>query len=110
MLAEHPLAAGLEEQLHQIMTFLEAYLADRTYFGGDALNLADIVAGATIPLFQRLGFSLDSYSTLSRWSQTITARPAWQMSSPSDSELEVWQQVVRRWIRVSQKRQQRQTA
>ncbi|ESA33464.1 glutathione s-transferase [Leptolyngbya sp. Heron Island J] len=108
MMAERPLAPGLNEQLHQIMQFLEAYLVQHTYFGGDTLNLADIVAGATIPLFQRLGFSLAPYPVLSRWCQAITTRPAWKVSSPSDSELEAWQQVVRRWIRVSQKRRQRQ--
>ena len=110
MMAERPLTEKLAKQLHQIMTFLESYVAQQTYFGGAVINLADIVVGATIPLFQRLGFSLAPYGNLSHWCQTITARPAWQMSSPSDSELEAWQQVIRRWIQVSQKRRQRQTA
>ncbi|MEM6255529.1 MAG: hypothetical protein AAF821_21655 [Cyanobacteria bacterium P01_D01_bin.156] len=58
--------------------------------------MADIVAGATIPLFQRLGFSLAPYPVLSGWCQTIAARPASQLSSPSDRELEMWRQVAQR--------------
>ncbi|MEM1241465.1 MAG: glutathione S-transferase family protein [Cyanobacteria bacterium P01_H01_bin.26] len=107
MLAERPLSETLTNQLDQIMEFLAAHLVQQTYFGGDGLNLADIVAGATIPLFQRLGYSLEPYPALDHWCQTITARPAWKISNPSDSELEVWQHVAQRMIRVSQKRQRR---
>lgn len=107
MAVEQPLSPALVEQLHQVMLFLEAHLTNQTYFGGETLNLADIVAGATIPLFQRLGFSLEPYAALGHWCQTIIARPAWQTTSPRNAELDAWQQVVRRWIRVSQKRQQR---
>lgn len=110
ILADGPLPERLAKQLHQIMQFLETHLKNQTYFGGEAINLADIVAGATIPLFQRLGFSLDSYPALSHWNQAVTARPAWQTSSPSDRELEVWRQVAQRMIRVSQKRRQRQAS
>lgn len=104
MSAEQPLSSKLAEQLHQVMVFLETHLTHHPYFGGKTLNLADIVAGATIPLFQRLGFSLQPYPALSHWCQMITARPAWQATSPSDDELDAWQQVLKRWIRVSQKR------
>jgi len=104
MMTEQPLSKALVDQLHQIMVFLDNHLEERPYFGGTNLNLADIVAGATIPLFQRLGFSLEPYAALGHWCQTITSRPAWQATSPSDDELDAWQQVLRRWIRVSQKR------
>ncbi|MGD1853178.1 MAG: glutathione S-transferase family protein [Leptolyngbyaceae cyanobacterium] len=107
MLADRPLSKDMAHQLDQVMIFLSAHLTDQPYFGGEVLNLADIVVGATIPLFQRLGFSVQPYPALSQWCQTIRARSAWQMSSPSDDELDAWQQVVRRWIRVSQKRAQR---
>lgn len=69
------------------MLLLEAQLAQQTYFGGNGLNMADIVVGATIPpLFQRLDFSLTPYPALSHW-----------------------QKVLRRWIQVSRKCHQRQT-
>ncbi|MEO0867783.1 MAG: glutathione S-transferase family protein [Cyanobacteria bacterium J06642_11] len=104
MMAEQPLSKQAAHQLDQIMVFLASHLGSQTYFGGEGLNLADIVVGATIPLFQRLGFSLAPYPSLSRWCKTITTRSTWQASSPSDEELDAWQQVMRRWIRVKQRR------
>lgn len=107
MAADHPLSPKLAEPLHQVTQFLENGLGDRIYFGGNALNLADIVVGATVPLFERLGFSLTPYPGLGRWCQTITTRSAWQVSSPTDAALDQWKQLLQRWIKADIKRQQR---
>lgn len=102
---EQPLSPELAEQLHQVMQFLENSLGSHPYFGGETLNLADIVVGATVPLFERLGFSLGPYSSLRHWRQAVTARPAWQLSSPTDAALDEWKQLLQRWIKVGMKRQ-----
>lgn len=105
-----PLSPELAEQLHQVIQFLEASLGPHAYFGGESLDLADIVVGATVPLFERLGFSLEPYSSLRHWCKTVTSRPAWQISSPTDAALDEWKQLLQRWIKVGIKRQQRARA
>lgn len=103
--AEHqPMSEKTTAHLETCFSFLEQQLTGKDYFGGDTLNLADIVAGSTVPLFHRLGLSLEPYPSLSRWRSRICARPAWQLTNPSDDDLAQW----KRWIQLQVKRRQRQ--
>lgn len=95
------------ESLATVLRFLNDGLAGRPYYGGEGINLADIVVGAAVPLCRRLGLSLKPYPALGAWCDRITARPAWQTSSPGDAELEAWRQYLQRWIRAKRKRQTR---
>lgn len=105
---EHiPLTKDIEAQLDTALIFLNDCLGERIYFGGDSLNLADIVVGSTIPLFCRLGLELSSYPSLDRWCGEITARPAWQKTNPSDSDFCAWKHLIQRWIKIAIKRQAR---
>jgi glutathione S-transferase len=87
------------QHLHLVLKFLNEQLGQYPYFGGDLFSLADIVAGATIPLLCRLGLSLTAYPALSDWHERIIARPAWCQSEPSDCDLKVWQRWIQRMIK-----------
>jgi glutathione S-transferase len=101
--AEQPIAADGQQRLATVWRFLEDELPDHQYWGGDRLNLADIVAGVTVPLFHRLGVSLADYPRLDAWRQRIASRPAWQATEPDDESLQRWQ----RWIQLQIKRNTR---
>lgn len=102
--AEHqPLSEKTLAHLETCFQFLASQLRDQAYFGGELLNLADIVAGSTVPLFSRLGVSLQPYPSLQRWQSRVLERPAWQETQPSDHDLQRW----KRWIQLQMKRRSR---
>ncbi|MDV3352713.1 glutathione S-transferase family protein [Leptothoe sp. LEGE 181152] len=103
-----PLTADVKQQLNAALTFLNSHVGKGGYFGDTHLNLADIVVGATVPLFCRLGIGLTDYPALNQWNNHITARLAWQATNPSDVDFEAWKQLLQRWIRIAMKRQKRQ--
>lgn len=71
---DHPLPKATAQHITTCLAFLTAQLGNKTFFGGKDLNLADIVAGATLPLFVRLGIDLDA--GLKRWHHQIVQRQA----------------------------------
>ncbi|MGB3292508.1 MAG: glutathione S-transferase family protein [Phormidesmis sp.] len=95
-----------KDHLETCFQFLEEQLGEKDYFGGDRLNLADIVTGSTVPIFSRLGISLQSYEALSRWQSRIVERPAWQQTNPSEDDFQQW----KRWVQLQVKRHQRNRA
>ncbi|NEQ53284.1 MAG: glutathione S-transferase family protein [Leptolyngbya sp. SIO3F4] len=103
-----PLSKDIEDQLSIALKFLNNSLGNQLYFGGDKLNLADIVVGATVPLFCRLGLEISSYPALNRWCNEITARSAWTRTNPNDEDFYAWRTLLQRWIKVAIKRQIRQ--
>lgn len=103
-----PLAQKAKRELDMGLSFLNTCLDKERYFGGDRLNLADIVVGAAVPLFARLGVELTDYSALNQWCTNITARQAWQMTNPSDGDFNAWKNVIQRWMQIALKRQTRQ--
>ncbi len=103
---EQPLPQEVATHLETCLQFLTQQLGEGNYFGGDRLNLADIVAGSTVPLFHRLGLSLQPHTAIDRWNARITARSAWQQTNPSDCDFQQWQ----RWIQIQVKQHQRNLA
>ncbi len=87
------------QHIHLVLNFLNAQLGKHPYFGGDLFTLADIVAGATIPLLCRLGVSLKAHPALCDWHERIVARPAWCQSEPGERDLKVWQRWIQRMIK-----------
>lgn len=80
----------LEEAKKKIATglsFLENLLGDRTYFGGEQLSLADIVAGISVSSMHYFQVSLDKYPILSAWCDRLVQRPAWVKTAPSDEDI-----------------------
>lgn len=101
-----PLTPEKKDHLETCFRFLNEQLGEADYFGGDRLNLADIVTGSTVPIFSRLGISLQSYEALSRWQSRIVERPAWQQTNPSEDDFQQW----KRWVQLQVKRHQRNRA
>jgi glutathione S-transferase len=100
---EQPVSDDAQQRLATIWRFFDDELQDHKYLGGDRLDLADIVAGVTVPLFHRLGASLADYPRLDAWRQRIESRPAWQATAPDEESLQRWQ----RWIQLQIKRKTR---
>ncbi len=112
--AHQPIPDSVQQRLATAWQFLENELQDQKYFGSvgvpsppeNCLNLGDIVAGATVPLFHRLGVSLADYPRLDAWRQRIEARPAWQQTRPNEENFQRWQ----RWIQLQLKRRNKSYA
>ena len=97
-----PVSNKTVEDVTAILQFLNQQLDNGIYFGGDRLNLADIVVGATIPLLCKLGVSLTPYPNLDRWHEAISSRAAWRETEPSQEDFQNW----RRWIQLMIKRRE----
>ncbi|MEL6788690.1 MAG: glutathione S-transferase family protein [Cyanobacteria bacterium J06607_15] len=61
---------------------------DRPYFVGSNLTYADIVAGTAVAAIPNLGISLNPYTKLSRWLESLQQRPSWQQTAVSPEDLE----------------------
>lgn len=103
---QQPLSPATQAEIDTCMQFLNQHLGENAYFGGERLNLADFVAGATVPLFSRLGYNLSAYPMLQRWVDRLAQRPAWQQIQPSREDFQQW----KRWINLRAKRRQRQSS
>ncbi|PSB28234.1 glutathione S-transferase family protein [Chlorogloea sp. CCALA 695] len=106
---QQPLSDTQQTRLATVWQFLDDELQGKTYFGGDRLNLGDIVAGATIPLFHRLGVSLHDYPCLDAWRQRISDRQAWQQTQPDESSFQRWQKWVQLQIMRKTKSEEKLT-
>lgn len=76
----------LEESRARLATglsFLENLLGDCSYYGGEQISLADIVAGTTVSVLHYFNVSLDEYPILSAWCERLVQRPAWVETAPS---------------------------
>lgn len=105
---EQPLSQEITGHLESCLRFLDQALGDGDYFGGDRLNLADIVAGATVPLFSRLGLSLQAYESLQQWQSRIMARSAWQLTQPNDPDFQQWKRWIQLQVQRAKRNRQRQ--
>ncbi|MBW4662890.1 MAG: glutathione S-transferase family protein [Chroococcus sp. CMT-3BRIN-NPC107] len=106
---QQPLSDAKQTHLATAWQFLDNELQGKTYFGGDRLNLGDIVAGATIPLFHRLGVSFNEYPYLEAWRERISDRPAWQQTTPDEPSFQRWQKWVQLQIRRKTKSEEKLT-
>jgi glutathione S-transferase len=91
----HPRAAVLNAGLN----FLTQQLGDDLYFGGDRVDLADCVAGVTLPLLHRLGIDMRDYPELKNWMERLYKRSSWQMTEPSVEDFGQWSRYVQLMIK-----------
>jgi glutathione S-transferase len=98
-----PIPEDIVKHLDTTLQFLNNQLNDCIYFGGENLNLADIVVGATVPLFCRLGLELKPYPALNHWHQNITTRKAWIETKPNDQDFNAWKRWLQLMIQRSKK-------
>lgn len=92
------------QQLATVLDFLSQQLQGAAYFGGEDISLADITAGATLPLVRRFGFDFADHPAVAAWLDRLMARPAWQQTEPSDDAFAAW----KRWMSLMVKRRLRQ--
>ena len=78
------------------LKFFEAKLGDQSFFGGDHLSIADIVLG-TVP-FPTLGLPLDNYAGLKAWRDRLLARPAWQITQPSQEMVDDFRERIKQMM------------
>ncbi len=99
-----PLSQATAEQIETCLQFLNRQLGESAYFGGDQINLADVVAGATVSLFARLDLSLQSHSALHAWQARITQRPAWRETRPNEPDFQQWKRYVQVQVKLHKRR------
>ena len=85
-------------QVSTVLTFLSAQLGTDNYFGGNRISLADITAGAALPLIERLGFDLQEYPAIGAWCVRVMEREAWRQTEPEAEALNAWKRWVTRMV------------
>ncbi|MBW4620889.1 MAG: glutathione S-transferase family protein [Cyanosarcina radialis HA8281-LM2] len=68
--------------------FYQDLLSDCSYFAGDELTVADIVAGTLVPSLPLFGFSFDNYPRLQAWMERLVMRASWQQTTPQPEVIE----------------------
>ncbi|MEM6522009.1 MAG: glutathione S-transferase family protein [Cyanobacteria bacterium P01_C01_bin.70] len=71
-----------QQRINQILQFFEALLGTTTYFVGETLTLADIVAGTLIP-----SLPLINYPRLRTWAERLTRRESWQQTAYTEADI-----------------------
>jgi glutathione S-transferase len=72
-----------QQQVTSILNFFEELLNEQTYFAGDELTLAEVVAGTLVP-----SLPLENYPRLKAWSERLTQRESWQQTIASPEAIE----------------------
>ncbi|WP_066424718.1 glutathione S-transferase family protein [Anabaena sp. 4-3] len=104
---ESPQFGKAVEHINIGLKFLSEIIGDRTFFSGEQLTLADIVAGTVIPFLPNLGVSLDDYPQLKNWCEQINQRPAWQKTKLNDADFEEFKRRVRFLVRLRRREMNR---
>lgn len=86
--------AKAKRNIKRILGFFTELLGDNIYFGGEQFTVADIVAGNTVVLIDRLGFNLDDFPSIDAWNQRLQSREVWQKTQPDREQLEGWTKYV----------------
>ncbi|MBD2231695.1 glutathione S-transferase family protein [Phormidium tenue] len=79
--------AQAKQKAEVVLKFYADKLADQSFFCGEQLTLADVVAGTFAPWFEQLGLPMTDYPTLQTWTSRLMERPAWQTTQPTAREL-----------------------
>lgn len=88
----------VHESLNEVLRVFEDRLQGQPYFGGQALSLADIVAGTAIPWLPRLGHLLTGFSRLQGWCDELQHRQTWQQTEPTEAELAKASDMIRGFL------------
>jgi glutathione S-transferase len=86
------------------LNFLANLLGDRTFFAGEQLTLADIVAGTLICRLPDLGVPLMDYPQLKAWSDRLLSRPSWQQIQLSPEEWSSFKRHLRVMPKIWERR------
>jgi glutathione S-transferase len=78
----------IHEHIDKVLKFLAECLGNSTYFAGEQLSLADIVAGTDLSLLPKLGITFNNYPQLQDWFDRLMQRESWQKTALSDEDYE----------------------
>lgn len=87
--------AEATEKAKGVLQFFAKQLGDRTYFAGEELTLADIVAGTAVPFLPDMGIPLTDYPQLQAWCDRLASRESWQQTQPSREEIEAFKSQMK---------------
>ena len=87
-----------KRKIKRILKFMTKLLGEDAYFGGNSLSIADIVAGNSIILANKLGFSLSPFEKIERWCDRLMEREIWQQTQPNDEQVVIFKQTVQKLI------------
>lgn len=86
--AKQTMATGLK--------FFEDNLSENSsYFIGEQITYADIVAGTAVPSMPLLGISLDEYPKVKSWCDRLQQRESWQKTQPTAEEIEASKAIMK---------------
>lgn len=88
------------------LTLFAELLGEASYFGGEQLSLADIMAGVLVPIVCELGLDLKPHPHLQSWLDQLMARESWQQTQLSTAEKDRFLRSIRALARLWQKRRQ----
>jgi len=77
-----------KDRVVSVMQLYENLLGNHSYFVGEELTLADIVAGTLLPSLPLFGFSLGLYPRLKAWLERLAMRESWQQTTPQPEVVE----------------------
>ncbi|MEI6332691.1 MAG: glutathione S-transferase family protein [Pseudanabaena sp. ELA645] len=86
------------------LSFLEGLLGNLSYFAGEQLTMAEIVAGTLIHRMPDLGIALTNYPNLNDWSDRLLTRPTWQQIQLSPEEWSEFRRSMRVIPKIWQRR------
>lgn len=84
------------QRILSVMQFYEMLLDRHTYFAGEDITLADIVAGTLVPALSLFGFTLEAYPRVRAWLERLVTRPSWQQTTPPQEVIEAALPNIRR--------------
>ncbi|MDJ0714100.1 MAG: glutathione S-transferase family protein [Prochloraceae cyanobacterium] len=85
-----------KKQIGTVLQYFEDNLDENhSYFFGEQLTLADIVAGTAVSAIPLLGISLDGYPKVKRWWENLQQRESWQQTEPTREELEASKAILK---------------
>ncbi len=86
------------DKIETVLTLFEQWLGESSYFIGETLTLADIVAGTAIPLASMLGISLDKYPRITAWIQRLMSRESWSSTEPQPEQIEEFKATMKKMM------------
>lgn len=90
---DSPKCLQAKEHIDKVLKFLTYCLGNSSYFGGEQLTLADIVAGCDLSLLPKLGVSFSDYPKLNDWFERLMEREVWQKTELSTEDFEKFKRV-----------------
>lgn len=69
--------AGLQDQAHEGLSFLESWLIEHDWLAGRCFTAADIGVFCYVDLAGEAGIDISHYAAINAWRNRIRARPFW---------------------------------